>query len=87
MALTMTQTPTMSFKSSMGDARPFLSGRTVTVTRTLRTSVIPMARGPSLKPKNNIAKVIADVPRLLRCHPCGHTHFMSLQFCSIVNQH
>lgn len=51
----MTQTPAISFKSSIGDARPFVAGRPIS--RLMRTSVVPLARGPSLKNKNNIAKV------------------------------
>ena len=51
----MTQTPAISFKSSFGDARPFVAGRPIS--RPMRTSTVPLARGPSLKNKNNIAKV------------------------------
>jgi len=56
----------LSFKNSVGSARPFLPARTAPVPRTLNTTLIPMARGPSLKPKNqkgklgNIAKVQYD---------------------------
>lgn len=67
MALSTLQTPALpavSFKNSVSNARPFLSARTVSVPRTLKTALVPMARGPSLKPKDqkgklgNIAKVI-----------------------------
>ena len=55
MAFAITQTPAISFKSSIGDARPFVAGRPIS--RPMRTSIVPLARGPSLKNKNNIAKV------------------------------
>ncbi len=54
------QTPmssALSFKSSTADARPFLAPRMAAVTRGLRKPVVTQARGPSLKSKNNIAKV------------------------------
>ena len=54
------QTPmssALSFKSSTADARPFLAPRMAAVTRGLRNPVVTQARGPSLKSKNNIAKV------------------------------
>lgn len=60
MTLSTLQTPaaaSVSFKSRVGDARPFLLSRPATSQRTYRTAIVPMARGPSLKPKNNIAKV------------------------------
>ena len=54
------QTPmssSLSFKSHTADARPFLAPRTAPVSRGMRMAVVPMAKGPSLKPKTNIAKV------------------------------
>ncbi|CAL8465037.1 g4572 [Coccomyxa elongata] len=50
----------VSFKNSVSSVRPFLPARTAPVPRTLKTTLIPMARGPSLKPKKNIAKVEYD---------------------------
>lgn len=53
------QTPmssSLSFKSHTADARPFLDPRTAPVSRGMRMAVVPMAKGPSLKPKTNIAK-------------------------------
>ncbi len=58
------QTPmcsSLSFKSHTADARPFLASRPAPMTRKLRTAVISMAKGPSLKTKNNIAKVLVIV--------------------------
>ena len=55
------QTPmssSLSFKSHTADARPFLAPRPAPVSRGLRTAIVPMAKGPSLKTKNNIAKVL-----------------------------
>ena len=53
----LTQMCSLSFKSNIADARPFLAPRPATLARGQRMAVVSDARGPSLKPKTIIAKV------------------------------
>ena len=52
-----TQMRSLSFKSNTADSRHFLAPQPATLVRGQKMAVVLKARGPSLKPKTNIAKV------------------------------